>query len=391
MKANKHHFYASLMGIGILLMGILSSRFMTLRENRIEVGHPVNFITVMKTSWVLIAVLCISIILALLVTKKIKRDLLIIPILGYLTFAISFYTLTEYARIETSEFTSAGRITLNSGFWLYYIGLMILIFNNISKKEKSTPGKSLIFILLILFYLIFMYQGNLMDSIGIIKEINSRSDQFLSALLEHLVLTFSAGFSGLLFGVFISYWGYRNSKIKKVVSFISSSAQVIPTLSLLGLIMIPLTLLATQFPILEKLGLGGIGFFPAYLVLTLYTLLPITSSALSGFEGISKDVLLAAKAMGLNSKEICFKVELPLATPSIISGFRVALVQGTGNAILAGLVGGGGLGTLLFLGLAQSASDLVIASALMVVLISLVLNKFLYLIQSIIMMKRGHL
>ena len=73
-----------------------------------------------------------------------------------------------------------------------------------------------------------------------------------------------------------------------------------------------------------------------------------------------------AKGMGMKAGQVFFRVELPLALGSIAAGFRTALAQNMGNAVLAGLVGGGGLGSLIFLGLAQSAPDLVLLGSLAV-------------------------
>jgi osmoprotectant transport system permease protein len=68
--------------------------------------------------------------------------------------------------------------------------------------------------------------------------------------------------------------------------------------------------------------------------------------------------------MGLRPVERLVRVELPLAFPVIVAGVRTALTQNLGNAILAGLIGGGGLGSIIFLGLAQAAPDLILLGAL---------------------------
>lgn len=156
--------------------------------------------------------------------------------------------------------------------------------------------------------------------------------------------------------------------------------------------MIPLTALSNHFPVLKTMGISGIGFFPAFIVLTLYTLLPITANAIAGFRSIPNSVLEAAQAMGMNRRQCFFKVELPMATPSLFAGFRIALVQTVGNCILAGLVGGGGLGTILFLGLAQSAPDLVTVASLMVVCIAVICETILITVESRFQLKiRGDL
>ncbi len=180
--------------------------------------------------------------------------------------------------------------------------------------------------------------------------------------------------TGLVLSLLMSYGAYRNPGMERIVSTFANFAQVVPTLSLLGLVMIPLALLAKWHPFLREIGISGIGFFPSYIVLTVYTLLPITSNAIAGLASINPSIIEAGEGMGMSRWQMLRKIELPMALPAIYTGFRTALVQTVGNTILAGLVGGGGLGAILFLGLAQSAPDLVVVSSLMVVGLAVILN-----------------
>jgi osmoprotectant transport system permease protein len=104
------------------------------------------------------------------------------------------------------------------------------------------------------------------------------------------------------------------------------------------------------------------------LALFLYALLPLLANSKAGFAMIDPAVLDVARGMGMSSTSIFFTIELPLAATAIVGGFRTALAQNMGNAVLAGLVGGGGLGSLIFLGLAQAAPDLVMLGAIAVAL-----------------------
>ena len=140
---------------------------------------------------------------------------------------------------------------------------------------------------------------------------------------------------------------------------------------MIALIMIPLSYIGSQFPFLRDLGVKGIGFLPSFIVLTLYALLPITSNTYTAFKQIEPSIMDSAYALGLSRKQIMLKVQFPLALPLIISGIRIALVQSLGNAILAGLVGGGGLGSIIFLGLSQSAPDLILLGSIPVVIMAL--------------------
>ena len=92
------------------------------------------------------------------------------------------------------------------------------------------------------------------------------------------------------------------------------------------------------------------------------------------------DVIEAAQGMGMSRKQIFRKIEFPLALPIIITGVRIALVQTVGGAVIAGLVGGGGLGTFVFLGLAEASQDLVLLGVIPIVLLTLTLDKTLKMV-----------
>jgi osmoprotectant transport system permease protein len=82
----------------------------------------------------------------------------------------------------------------------------------------------------------------------------------------------------------------------------------------------------------------------------------------------------------MSSRQVFWQVELPLAFPVILSGIRTALTQTIGNTILAGLVGAGGLGSIIFLGLAQAAPDLILLGALPVVILAWVSDQMMMIL-----------
>ena len=94
-------------------------------------------------------------------------------------------------------------------------------------------------------------------------------------------------------------------------------------------------------------------------------------STYTAFKQLDPAVMDSAKALGMSPRHIFRKISFPLALPFIITGIRIAFIQNIGNTILAGLVGGGGMGSLIFLGLAQSATDLILLGSLPVVLMAL--------------------
>jgi len=99
--------------------------------------------------------------------------------------------------------------------------------------------------------------------------------------------------------------------------------------------------------------------------------LPIARNTLAGIGGVSPAALDAARGMGMTSRQVFWQVEVPLAAPVLLAGLRIVLVQTIGLAVVAALIGAGGLGTFVFDGLGQYATNLVLLGALPAILLAL--------------------
>jgi osmoprotectant transport system permease protein len=95
------------------------------------------------------------------------------------------------------------------------------------------------------------------------------------------------------------------------------------------------------------LPITGFGFWTAVIPLSAYTLQIIYRNAVAGLANVPEDAKDAGRGMGMSNGELLLKVELPLATPEIIAGLRIAIVSTVAIATLAFLAGAGGLGQLL--------------------------------------------
>jgi osmoprotectant transport system permease protein len=154
------------------------------------------------------------------------------------------------------------------------------------------------------------------------------------------------------------------------------------------LIGIPLGILITRWPALNKPVLGGaniiqtvpslalFGFLLpapwigeradrlAILALTLYALLPLIRNTYTGIKGVDRSVVEAARGMGMTDSQLLWQVELPLAFGVIIAGVRVATVISIGLATIAAAIGAGGLGEYIFRGLAMVNNSVILAGAI---------------------------
>ncbi len=131
----------------------------------------------------------------------------------------------------------------------------------------------------------------------------------------------------------------------------ASVMQTIPSLALFGfLIPVPL--------------IGGIGQHTAIVALILYALLPILRNTVTGILGVDPAVRESALAMGLTPGQMLWMVELPLASRTILGGIRIATVATVGTATIAAAIGAGGLGVLVFRGIATVDAQQILAGAI---------------------------
>ena len=118
----------------------------------------------------------------------------------------------------------------------------------------------------------------------------------------------------------------------------------------------------------------GIGQSPALVALFLYALLPIVRNTYTGMIGIDRQLLEMAGVLGLSRWQTLSRIELPLASLSIMAGVKTSAVVTVGTATLAAFIGGGGLGTLIVRGLALNDNALILAGAIPSALLALAIH-----------------
>jgi len=150
--------------------------------------------------------------------------------------------------------------------------------------------------------------------------------------------------------------------------------QTVPSIALFGLLLAPLAGLAKALPGLAEHGISGIGLAPAIIALVLYSLLPLVRGVIAGLDSVPEAVIESARGMGMNRVQIFFRVQLPIALPVILTGIRIVAVQTVGMAMVAALIGAGGLGAIMFQGLLSSALDLVLLGVIPAVLMAVVVD-----------------
>jgi len=192
--------------------------------------------------------------------------------------------------------------------------------------------------------------------------------QIVTLTIEHLWLTGAAMLLAAAIAIPAGVWLTRSPRWAGPVIGIANVLQTIPSLAMFGFLL-PLP------------WLGERAARIAIAALTAYALLPILRNTYAGIRGIEPAVLEAAEAIGLTGRQRLFKVELPLAASFILAGLRTATVTCVGIATIAAAVGAGGLGELIFRGVASIDNRLVLAGAVPAALLALAADGVLGLLE----------
>lgn len=213
-----------------------------------------------------------------------------------------------------------------------------------------------------------------LDSLALVQEFNAREQQFFRAIGQHLTLVGIAVSISVVAGMVLAMLMRRYERLQKGMFAVLNFLQTIPSIALFGLLLAPLAWLSATFPLLDQLGVSGIGTTPALIALIAYSLLPMVRNTYIALEEVSPATLDAAKGMGMRGAQRFWQVRLPLALPVLLEGVRITTVQAIGLTAVAALIGAGGLGTFIFQGLGQAAMDMVLLGALPILMLALMVD-----------------
>jgi len=203
--------------------------------------------------------------------------------------------------------------------------------------------------------------------------ISKRPELLLGWTLDHLQITFVAIAIavplGITLGIYIT--GKGRQQTADIVLYLAEIMMTIPSLALFGLLMI----------LLASMRMSAIGFLPAIIALIVYGQLPILRNTYTAIKVVDPAMIEAAKGMGMEERQILFKIKLPLAAPVIIAGLRNSIVLIIGIAAIATLIGAGGLGVPIFRGLRNARMDLIIIGGISVSILALLADGFMALVE----------
>jgi osmoprotectant transport system permease protein len=195
----------------------------------------------------------------------------------------------------------------------------------------------------------------------LIAFIQERPDRFMELVLAHLRLAFMAlGLAALIYiplGVLFSRMGRSGANAAGAIS----SIRVIPSLALVFLF----------YPWL------GFGTLPALVALVVLAAPPLIVNTHAGLANVNASTLEAAHGLGMNSAQVFFRVQLPLALPVVIAGLRLAAIEVLASATLASFVGAKTLGQYILTGISLLDTTYLLAGGIPIVILVLLTDLLL--------------
>jgi osmoprotectant transport system permease protein len=188
----------------------------------------------------------------------------------------------------------------------------------------------------------------------------SGRDGIPNRLGEHLWLSGVSLTGALAIGLPLGLAIGHTGRWAAAVVAIANVGRAVPSLGLMGL----------AFILLLPFGLG-VGPLPAIVALIALGIPPVVVNAYAGLREVDRDLLEAARGVGMREREVLWRVEVPIALPVILAGVRTTAVQIVATATLAAVVGGGGLGQPIIIGFNVGDQVRIFGGALVVAALSI--------------------
>ncbi|MDQ3897624.1 MAG: ABC transporter permease [Actinomycetota bacterium] len=180
-------------------------------------------------------------------------------------------------------------------------------------------------------------------------------------LTEHAVMSLAAVVTAVIIALPVGLWLGHRGRGGAVAINLANVGRALPSLAILALMQ-------------QAIGLSGwpgFGARPAFVALVALAVPPLVTNAYVGMRGVERDVVEAARGMGMTGRELLWRVELPIALPVVMAGVRTAAVQVVATASLAAVTAWGGLGRFIVDGFGQRDDAQIVAGALLVAVLAL--------------------
>ncbi len=359
----------------ISVIMLFKGSFAYVMKNRVSKMVPVNgFEFVGPIFWIPIVLLLIIMLINMINGKIFKFFISLISsiiiIINFIFFMIGINNILTHNQNM--------RVSFGLSFYTIFILLISLMTKN-SNEEKNCIKKYLPLTITICLIILFFATG-FMNRSSIMIEYHTRKDKFISCLIEHIYICWSAILTSVLLGIPLSYLCYRNKLIESIIMGFLNLVRSIPAIALIMIMITPLSFLK-DIPFFKNLGISNFGFTPVYCALVFYSLFIIISNITSAFKTINEKYVKVARGIGLTNLQILYKIQFPIILPVFVSGLKVAVISTFTAASLGTMVGFGGLGTFIVMGSGNAvALDLILLGSIPILILIFITNLILTII-----------
>jgi osmoprotectant transport system permease protein len=344
----------------VLAAALVGLNWMALAPNRLLPGQPVSAYAALGAGALLIPALAAAAELAAW-----RRSPSVLPVCLVLAAVAAALAGTGYQAATLLEGRpSAARVMLAAGFWISLSILAVLALDHARSGPRwLMPGTAAGLCAILAGCLAF----GLLDGLSLMVEYGYRRDAVHGAFAQHLALALGALALAVVLVLPLGWAAFHRPRIEAFADAALGAIQVTPSIALFGLLIPLLAGLLSLAPSLRSFGIGAIGPAPAIIGVAIYIALPLLRGLVGGLRAADPAVIEAARALGFSEARTTLEVRVPLSLPILVGALRVATVQSIGLVTLGGLIGAGGLGALVFEGMAQFAADLIVIGALPIV------------------------
>lgn len=201
---------------------------------------------------------------------------------------------------------------------------------------------------------------------SVLKLYGERWDFFAMLLLQHIGITLIAVSIITVIGLTVGIVMSKNDMAARVILTLINFLYTIPSIALFGILV----------------TITGIGNKSAIVALVVYGLLPIIRSTYVGIKEVDEQIIEAAIAMGTTDRQLLMRIQLPLALPVIMSGFRTMVIMTIALGGIASFIGAGGLGVAIYRGISTYFPEMIIAGSLLVALLAIITDWLLQIVEN---------
>lgn len=177
--------------------------------------------------------------------------------------------------------------------------------------------------------------------------------------MDTMALVISASIIALIIGIPLGIWTSRSNRVESVIRPILDFMQTMPAFVYL-------------IPAILFFGVGNV---PGIVATVIFALPPAVRLTNLGIRGVQQDVVEASTAFGATPKQLLYKVQIPLAMPTILAGVNQVIMLSLSMVVIASMVGAGGLGQSVYRGILQADVGLGFEAGLGIVILAIILDR----------------